>query len=101
MQKKITPKELSTSVDDVVEKVRLGVTQYVIERDGVPVAAIVPMQVFRAMERARKNLSDNMTKVSRNAHIPDEELERVIEEELRAVRAERRSRGQGGSMQAE
>ncbi len=91
MQKSVTTQGLKTAIGEIVDAVRLRGDRYVIERRGKPVAALVPIQALRAMEHGRKRLFALMEEVaSRNIDTPDEELERIIDEEVLAVRTQRK-----------
>lgn len=93
MLKNITTQGLKAAVGEIIDGVRLRGDQYVIERRGKPVAALVPIHALRAMERGRERLFALMEEVaSRNEDAADENLAQVIDEEIRAMRAERKCR---------
>ncbi len=91
MQKTVTTQGLKSGMGDIVDAVRLRGDRFVINRGGKAVAALVPIHAFRAMERCRERLIELMNEVaSRNVDKGDRGIERVIVEEVRAVRKQRR-----------
>jgi antitoxin (DNA-binding transcriptional repressor) of toxin-antitoxin stability system len=76
MKRTITTQELKASVGEIVDAARLRGDRFVIERDGQPLAALVPLDTLEAEERNRKRLAELMESVSsRNAEKDDAELE--------------------------
>jgi len=63
MTKTITTQELGQAVDRIIEDVNRG-DQFVIQRDGKPVAAVVPIEEFEERRVARQSLMELVTEVS-------------------------------------
>ena len=63
--------------------------QYIVERHGEQVAAIVPLKVLEWWEAERKAMFDTMRKAAANANMSPEEADRLAEKAVRAVRAKK------------
>lgn len=82
---------------EILERVRKDDEQVIIEKNGVPVAAIVPLSVVRdaeTTERRRQNLREAFEATRRAMRgVPPEEIEREIEKAVAEVEEARRQRG--------
>jgi len=71
---------------EILERVSQDEDRIIIEKDGVPVAAIVPLSVLQAdeeRERARQQALASLREVQAAfAGIPEDELERELEQAL-------------------
>lgn len=82
---------------EILERVRKDDEQVIIEKNGVPVAAIVPLSVVRdaeTTERRRQNLREAFETTRKAMRgVPPEEIEREIEKAVAEVEEARRQRG--------
>ena len=77
-------------LDEILDEVRERGNPYVIERDGKPVAAVVPVEQLERAERARKEFFEIVDRIhERNKDVDPEEIERDIEAALEEVRKRR------------
>lgn len=63
----------------------------IVESHGEPIVAVVPIELYQRWERRREAFFDHMQAVSERANLTDEETQEIVEEAIRAVRAEARS----------
>ena len=79
----------------VIDAVARGRTRVVLEKDGIPVAALVSAADLERLRRYDAQRAERFTVIddlrAAFADIPDEELEREISRALTAVRARRRA----------
>ncbi len=73
----------------IVDAVKYEGDNYVIVRHGEPVAAVVPMSVYRRWKRERQELFDVIRRIQ--AANPDADPNQVMEEVLKAQQAVRQS----------
>ncbi len=93
MKKSISTQELESKVGEIMDSVSQRGDCYVIERDGKPVAAMVPVEVLERDERERASFFDLIERIhERNKGIPEEELQAEIDQAVMEVRAERQKK---------
>jgi prevent-host-death family protein len=90
--------QLNTLVNRVFRKE----TRVIVEKSGIPVAALVSTDDLERLDRLDRERAERFTVIDELrqafAGVPDEELEREAERALAEVRAERRAeRGQGAT----
>lgn len=85
---------------ELLNRVHRDEQQIIIEKNGIPVAAIVPMNVVRdaeATNRRRQELRTAFKATQREFQdIPPDEIEREIEKAIAEVEEDRRRRGRQG-----
>jgi hypothetical protein len=59
----------------------------VIEKNGEPVAAVVPIELYEQWKRRREAFFEHMRQVAERANVPEDEAQALIEEAITAVRA--------------
>ena len=65
----------------IMNAVSFGNDQYIIERKGVPMVAIIPVKKLQQMDRARQRFFKNMSKISESFSGEDTAtLENMLEE---------------------
>lgn len=85
--------ELKAQLETLLAAVRARGEAVVIEEDGKPVAAIISADRFEALELSRERFVEAVRKTwELNADVPEEEIQREIDEAVREVRAERAAR---------
>lgn len=69
----------------------------IIERHGEPVAALVPVEVYRQWQQHRQEFFDLLKEVSERVDLSPEEADQVAAEAVRYARAQRVQAGKTGS----
>lgn len=91
MKKSVSTQELENRIGEIVDSVHLQGDRYIIERDGKPVAAVVPVEVMEIDEQERTRFFDLIEKIhERNKVIPEKEIEDAINQVIAEVREEKR-----------
>lgn len=89
--------DLRKQLGELLERVSQDEDRIIIEKDGVPVAAIVPLSVVRdaeLTERRRQNLREAFEATRKEMRdIPPDEIEREIAQAVADVEESRRQRG--------
>lgn len=87
MEKKLSISEARKQISEVVNKVQYGGDQYVIERNGQPAAAVVPIEVYEHWKRERKAMFEAIRAIQAdNAGADPDEVMREVAEAQQAVR---------------
>lgn len=90
--KTVTAIEARNKLGTILNSVSFGNNQYIVERKGVPMAAIVPVKKLEQMDRARKRFFANMSKISEAfAEESSEKLDAMINEATKAAKTLERS----------
>jgi prevent-host-death family protein len=100
MLKKVNALKARQNFGQIVEEVYYKGDQFIIERAGKPMAAVVPLWQLEDRSQRRERLSANVGKVwQSNAKLQPIVIEREVEEAVRAVRtrAGRKKRLSGGA----
>ena len=87
MEKVIAASEVRRSFGKLIQDVLSRGDQFVIERHGEAVAAVVPIEVYRQWQHRRQAFFDHMRQVSEQANVPDEDAEALAAEAVQAVRS--------------
>ena len=86
MRKTISSSDLRAQIKRVLNEVRYGQAQYIVEKFGEPTAAIVGMEDYRLLQEARKkqaaaSLQELISSIrARGEGLDPEELNALIEE---------------------
>jgi prevent-host-death family protein len=86
-------------LSQVVNRVARGETRVIVEKSGLPVAAIISTEEYQQFKLAkaerdtrREQLKEMLTRISDAfADVPVDELERQVDKAVQEVRAERRA----------
>lgn len=62
---------------------------FVVERHGEPVAAVVPIEVYRQWKRQRDEFFANMQAIAERVDLPEDEAMALANEAVHAVRSQR------------
>jgi prevent-host-death family protein len=93
MKRTISAVEARKRLGEILESVYYRGDEVVIERAGKPMAVVIPSSRYEVLERQRRRLLDMIEEVhERNKDVDEKEIERLVEEEIQAARAERRAR---------
>ena len=91
MEKTVSAFEARRSFGKVLQDVLSNDDNIIVERHGEPVAVLVPVSVYKQWQRSRQEAFENIRRMAEQANVPEEEAEELIEEAIRAVRAENRA----------
>ncbi len=87
MLKKVNALKARQNIGQLVEEVYYKGDQFIIERAGKPMAAVVPLWQLEDRSQRRERLSANVRKVWRsNAKVQPTVIEREVEEAVRTIR---------------
>ena len=85
--KVVTAIEARKILGTIMNAVSFGNDQYIVERKGVPMVAIIPVKKLEQMGRARQRFFKNMSKISDGfVHEDPGKLDAIIEEATRAAK---------------
>jgi prevent-host-death family protein len=87
MEKTVSAFEARRNFGKVLQDVVGAGEKVVIERHGVPVAVVVPVEVYRQWQCRRKEAFDRLREISERINMTEEEADELIEEAIRAVRS--------------
>ncbi len=90
MERTVSAFEARRNFGKILQDVAANGDKIVVERHGEPVAVVVPIEVYRQWQQRRQEFFDWLREVSARINAPDEETEQLIEEAIKAVRAEKR-----------
>jgi len=92
--KVVTAIEARKILGTIMNAVSFGNDQYIVERKGVPMVAIIPVKKLEQMDRARQRFFRNMSKISDGfAHEDPDKLDAIIEEATQAAKKREPSLG--------
>jgi prevent-host-death family protein len=100
MKRTISAVEARKRLGEVLESVYYRGDEVIIERAGKPMAVVIPSRRYEAFEREKQRAKDRLIEMieevhARNKDLDEKEIERLVEEEIQAVRAEHRTREAG------
>ncbi|MCC6629455.1 MAG: type II toxin-antitoxin system prevent-host-death family antitoxin [Chloroflexi bacterium] len=87
MEKTLQAVEVRRQFDNVLRDVERG-DNVVVEKNGEPVAAVVPIALYVQWKKRRAAFFEHMRQVSERANLPEDEAQQLIEEAIAAVRAQ-------------
>jgi prevent-host-death family protein len=88
MEKVIAAFKARRSFGKVIQDVLVRGDQYVIERHGEAVAAVIPIEVYRQWQRRRQAFFDQMRQTAEQSNLSEQEAELLAEEAVQAVRSQ-------------
>ncbi len=89
MVKKVTALKARQNLGELLEEVYHKGDQFIIERAGHPMAAVVPLSQLESREKRRRRFFETIDEIrKRNAGVRPEIIEREVAEAVRAVRAQ-------------
>ncbi|MDP9309311.1 MAG: type II toxin-antitoxin system Phd/YefM family antitoxin [Chloroflexota bacterium] len=62
---------------------------YIVEKNGEPIAAVVPIETYNQMKRRREAFFERLRATAAQAELSDEEAMRLATEAVQAVRADK------------
>ncbi len=72
-------------LQDVISKQGL----YIVEKNGEPIAAVVPIATYNQMKRRREAFFERLQAAAAQANVSDEEAMQLAQEAVQAVRADK------------
>ena len=87
MEKTIGDMEVRDSFGSILDEVSTNGDRVVVERNGEPVAAVVPIDVYNQWKRSRAEFFERMQQASEHAGLTPEEAEQVAADAVKAVRS--------------
>jgi len=88
MEKTVSSQEVPGRFGDLLQEVSDKGDRYVVERDGVPLAAVVPFALYAQWKRRREDFFRQMREAADRANLSEDEATRLTNEARRAVRSE-------------
>lgn len=86
MERMIGAFEARRSFDKMLHGVGRG-DKFVVEKNGEPVAAVVPLEVYEQWKKRRAAFFDSLQAMAEEVNLPEEEAEQLVAEAMAAVRA--------------
>jgi prevent-host-death family protein len=87
MEKTIGAFEVRRSLGRILQEVAANGDRVVVERNGQPVAAVVPIEVYNQWKRSRAEFFERMRQASEHANMAPDEADQLAAEAIAAVRA--------------
>jgi prevent-host-death family protein len=88
MERFISSEDAPGSFDDVLKQVSDDGDRYVVEKDGVPLAAVVPIAVYAQWKRRREAFFQRIQETADRAGLNEDEASRVVEEAMDDLRSQ-------------
>lgn len=88
MEKTVSSQDAPEQFGDLLQEVSNKGDRYVVERDGVPLAAVVPFALYSQWKRRREDFFDQMRETADRADLSETEALRLIDAAKRAVRSQ-------------
>jgi antitoxin (DNA-binding transcriptional repressor) of toxin-antitoxin stability system len=87
MEKTIAADEVRRSLGRILQDVAEHGDRVVVERDGQPVAAMVPIDLYNQWKRSRADFFSRMDEAARRADLTPDEADQLAADGVAAVRA--------------
>lgn len=87
MEKTVGAFEVRRSFGRILQEVSARGDRVVVERNGQPVAAVVPIDVYNQWKRSRADFFERIRKASEQANLTPEEADQFAAEAVQAVRS--------------
>jgi len=88
MEKTVSSQDAPGRFGDLLQEVSDKGDRYVVERDGVPLAAVVPFALYSQWKRRRQDLFDRMRETAERANLSEDDAIRLTDEAKSAVRSQ-------------
>lgn len=86
MDKRIGVTEARSNLSEIVEQVQFRGNAYIINRNGKPAAAVVPIDVYENWKRQRRAFFDSVREMQQRSRLPARSAERLAAQAVRAAR---------------
>jgi prevent-host-death family protein len=87
MEKTMGAFEARRTFGKLLQAVRHG-DRVVVQRNGEPVAAVVPIELYEQWKRRREAFFDKLEAMGEEANLSEEEAQALVEEAIAAIRAQ-------------
>lgn len=87
MEKTVSSNDVSHQFGDLLEHVSGQGDRYVVERDGAPLAAVIPFALYAQWKRRREGFFQLMRDTAERANLDDHEAVRMTDEAKHAIRS--------------
>src|SRR5215216_4058968 len=87
MEKTVGAFEVRRSFGRILQEVSAGGDRVVVERNGQPVAVVVPIDVYNQWKRSRADFFERIRRTSERANLTPDDADQVATDAVRAVRA--------------
>lgn len=87
MEKTVSSQDAPGRFGDLLQEVSDKGDRYVVERDGVPLAAVVPFALYSQWKRRREGFFGQMHEAADRADLSESEALRLTDEAKRALRS--------------
>ncbi len=88
MEKTISSQDAPERFGDLLQEVSDQGDRYVVERDGVPMAAVVPFALYSQWKRQRQAFFDRLRETAKRANLSEDEAIRLTDEAKAGVRSQ-------------
>ena len=88
VEKTVSSQEAPSRFGDLLQEVSDKGDRYVVEQDGVPLAAVVPFALYAQWKRRREGFFRQMRDAGDRANLGEDEAIRLTDEAKRAVRSQ-------------
>ena len=87
-EKTIAAFEARRQFGKVLNSVATKGDKFVVEKNGEPIAAVVPVHIYEQWKRERKAFFDEMRGLAEHANVPEDKAETLAAEAVAAARAQ-------------
>lgn len=87
MEKSVSLRDTPERIRDLLKEVSDNGDRYVVERDGVPLAAVVPIALYAQWKSRRERFFAQMRDAGQRANLGEAEAIRLIDDAKRAIRS--------------
>lgn len=88
MEKTVSSLDAAQRFGDLLQEVSANGDRYVVEQDGVPLAAMVPFAIYAQWKRRREGFFGDMRETDERAGLSETEAATLVDEARRAVRSQ-------------
>ncbi len=88
MEKTISSQDAPERFGDLLQEVSDQGDRYVVERDGVPMATVVPFALYSQWKRQRQAFFDRLRETAKRANLSEDEAIRLTDEAKAGVRSQ-------------
>ena len=87
MEKTVSAEDAPVRFADLLHEVTDQGDRYVVEDNGVPLAAVIPFALYSQWKRRRERFFEEMRQVAERVGLDDDEAMRIAEDVKRSVRS--------------
>lgn len=88
MEKTVSSQDAPGRFGDLLQGVSDKGERYVVEQDGVPLAAVVPFALYSQWKRRREGFFGQIRETAGRANLSEAEATRLVDEAKRAIRSQ-------------